>query len=105
VDAALRALADVTRRQILTLIWADERPAGEIAAHFSLTRPAISQHLAVLLDSKLVSVRQTGTRRLYQANVDAIAELRAQLCTFWDANLERLTHAAEKAEKAKRKKR
>ena len=103
MDAALRALADATRRQILALVWDEERPAGEIAGHFSLTRPAISQHLTVLLDSHLIAVRQVGTRRLYQANREEIARLRSELETFWDRRLHRLKAAAERAQKAKRK--
>ena len=105
MDAALRALADQTRRQILALVWREERPAGEIAAHFSLTRPALSQHLTVLLESKLVSVRQEGTRRLYQANREAIARLRAELGAFWDDRIAHLKVAAEKAEKNMRRRR
>jgi DNA-binding transcriptional ArsR family regulator len=105
VDAALRALADRTRRDILTLVWDQERPAGEIAAHFSLTRPAIPQHLTVLLEPNLVSVRQQGTRRLYHANREAVAQLRAELGAFWDEHIDRLKGAAERAEKAKRTKR
>ena len=103
VDTALRALADGTRRQILALVWAEARPAGEIAEHFSLTRPAISQHLTVLLESDLVSVRREGTRRLYQANQEAIDRLRAELGLFWDSRIHRLKAAAERAEKHKRK--
>src|SRR5215472_5455807 len=90
MDVALRALADRTRRQILSMVWNQERPAGEIAAHFSLTRPAVSQHLTVLLESRLVSVRQVGTRRLYQTNRDEIAHLRSELESFWDGRLHRL---------------
>jgi DNA-binding transcriptional ArsR family regulator len=105
VDAALRALADETRRQILALVWDRERPAGEIAAHFSLTRPAISQHLTVLLESRLVSVRQAGTRRFYHANRDAVAQVRADLGAFWDDRIDRLKRAAEAAVKGARKRR
>jgi len=103
VDAALRALADATRRQILALVWDAERPAGEIAGHFSLTRPAISQHLTVLLDSKLIAVRQAGTRRLYQANREELGRLRSELEAFWDGRLHRLKAAAERAQKSKGK--
>jgi DNA-binding transcriptional ArsR family regulator len=58
MDAMLRALSDGTRRQILTLVWREERTAGDIAAKFAMTRPSVSQHLSVLLDSELVSVRR-----------------------------------------------
>ena len=105
MDAALRALADPTRRQILVLVWDEERPAGDIAGHFSLTRPAISQHLNVLLDSNLIAVRQEGTRRLYHANLEEIARLRSELEAFWDGRLQRLKAAAERAQKAKGKRR
>jgi DNA-binding transcriptional ArsR family regulator len=105
VDAALRALADSTRRQILALVWDEERAAGDIAGHFPLTRPAISQHLNVLLDSHLIAVRQEGTRRLYHANRGEIARLRSELEAFWDGRLQRLKAAAERAQKAKGKRR
>jgi DNA-binding transcriptional ArsR family regulator len=97
----LRALADRTRRQILLLVWRQERTAGEIAAQFSVTRPAISQHLRVLLDCQLVSVRRAGTQRIYRANRGAVARLRAELEAFWDNSLERLKTAAEAAERKK----
>jgi DNA-binding transcriptional ArsR family regulator len=95
MDAMLRALADGTRRQILTLVWREERLAGEIAAAFDVTRPAVSQHLGVLLASDLLSVRRRGTQRLYRANRQAVARLRAELATMWDDGLHRLKHAAE----------
>lgn len=87
----------------MALVWERERPAGEIAGHFSLTRPAISQHLTVLLDSKLIAVRQAGTRRLYQANWEEITRLRSELEAFWDGRLHRLKAAAERAQKGKGK--
>jgi DNA-binding transcriptional ArsR family regulator len=104
VDAALRALADGTRRQILSLVWEHERPAGEIAANFSLTRPAVSQHLTVLLETGLISVRREGTRRIYHANRDVIEGLRAELDVFWGGRIGKLKAAAERAQKQKRRK-
>src|SRR5579872_2827227 len=101
MDIALRALADGTRRQILALVWDEERAAGEIASHFPLSRPAISQHLRVLLGSNLISVRRAGTERRYQANRAAIEHLRADLETFWEGRLHRLKAAAERAQKRK----
>jgi len=104
VDSALRALSDGTRRQILSLVWEKERPAGEIAANFSLTRPAVSQHLTVLLETSLISVRRQGTRRLYHANRDVIEALRTELDAFWGGRIGELKTAAERAQKQKRKK-
>lgn len=99
----LRALADGTRRKILALVWRDERTAGEIAAEFSTTRPAVSQHLTVLRESELLTVRRDGTRRLYRANRQAVARLRAELGAFWDDRLAQLKDAAESAARKARR--
>jgi DNA-binding transcriptional ArsR family regulator len=98
MDSALRAISAGTRRHILALIWDDERTASEIASEFAMSRPAISQHLKVLLDSDLVLLRREGTRRLYRVNRPAIVRLQAELASFWDDGLARLKHAAERAE-------
>ena len=104
MDAAkLRALADETRREILTLVWEEEHTAGDIANRFDMSRPAISQHLGVLLECDLVAVRREGTRRLYVANHRAIANLRNDLETFWDASLRRLKVDAESAQRVRRR--
>jgi uncharacterized protein YndB with AHSA1/START domain len=79
VDAALRALSDPRRRAILDLVREVELPAGEIARRFEVTRPAISQHLAVLRDAGLVSERRQGTRRFYRARPAGADELRGWL--------------------------
>jgi DNA-binding transcriptional ArsR family regulator len=63
MDAQLRALAGPKRRQILELVRERELSAGEIASHFAVTRPAVSQHLAVLREAGLVAERRAGTRR------------------------------------------
>jgi DNA-binding transcriptional ArsR family regulator len=97
MDAMLRALADGTRRRILAMVSLKERTAGEIAAEFVLTRPAISQHLAVLLKCELIALRRAGTRRLYSANPRGVARLHAELESFWDKSLSLLTDEAETA--------
>ena len=103
MDSALHALADGTRRQILALVWREERTAGEISAAFKVTRPAISQHLAILQENDLVIVRRERTRRYYRANRRAIARLRAELGTFWDDRLAQLKDAAEAADRKRRR--
>ncbi len=97
MDAALQAIAEPRRREILRIIWRSEVPAGDIARRFEgqVTRPAISQHLRVLLDAGLVSERRQGTRRLYRARPEGLAELRRYLEDLWDTGLERLKSAAE----------
>lgn len=103
MDAALKALAEPRRRAILRLVWSRELPATDIADRFGdVTRPAISQHLAVLKEANLVSERRDGTRRLYRANNDTMAELRAFLDDYWTSGLERLRDVAEAAETRKR---
>jgi DNA-binding transcriptional ArsR family regulator len=102
MDAQIRAMADGTRRKILALVWRKELTAGEIAAKFDVTRPAISQHLGVLLASELVTMRRSGTRRLYRANRRALMRLRAELGAFWDDRLARLKDEAEVAERKRR---
>ncbi len=103
MDAALKALAEPRRREILRLVWSGELPATDIAGRFpDVTRPAISQHLAVLKEANLVIERRDGTRRLYRANVDTMADLRAFLDEYWTTGLERLRDAAELAQARKR---
>src|SRR5262245_55769266 len=95
MDAALRALAEPRRREILRLVWRQELPAGAIAAHFAVTRPAISQHLTVLKESGLIRERREGTRRWYRARPEQVAEVLAFLQSFWDESLAALKEAAE----------
>ena len=98
MEAALRAIAEPRRRRILQLVGSEELSAGEIASHFEVTRPAISQHLTVLRGAGLVTERRDGTRRLYRARPEGLAELRSFLDEFWAEGLDRLKAAAELAE-------
>jgi DNA-binding transcriptional ArsR family regulator len=99
VEAAVKAIAAPRRRQILTLVRDGELSAGEIASHFDVTRPAVSQHLNVLKEAGLVSERRNGTRRLYRARPEGLAELKDFLEEFWDVRLDALKREAEKEEK------
>ena len=99
MEAAIRAIAEPHRREILRLVWTSELAAGEIASHFDVTRPAISQHLRVLKEAGLVTERRNGTKRLYRARPESIAELRTYLESYWDENLRLLKQAAEQEEK------
>jgi DNA-binding transcriptional ArsR family regulator len=98
MEAAIRAIAAPRRREILRLVWDAELPAGEIARHFDVSRPAISQHLRVLKESGLVEERREGTRRLYRARPETLAEVRDFLEAFWEQGLDRLRVAAESEE-------
>jgi DNA-binding transcriptional ArsR family regulator len=99
MEAALKAIAAPHRRQILRLVRKGELSAGEIAAHFDVTRPAVSQHLNVLKEAGLLNERRNGTRRLYRARRQGLAELRTFLEEFWDERLEALKIEAEQEER------
>ena len=102
MDAALKALAEPRRREILRLVWMDELPAAEIAARFDdVTRSAVSQHLGVLREAEMVIERRDGTRRLYRANQDEMVRLRRFLDEYWTGSLQRLQSLAESAERQK----
>lgn len=96
----LQVVAEPRRREILRLIWADELSAGEIAGRFEVSFPAVSQHLGVLRDAQLVSVRPEGRRRLYRANRDGLEPLRPILERMWSSSLDRLAELAEAEEGA-----
>lgn len=95
IQGALKALSDPTRREILRLVLNTELPAGGIASHFEVTRPAVSQHLKVLKDAGLVSERRSGVRRLYRARPEGLNELRDFLEHFPDDRLLDLKLAVE----------
>jgi DNA-binding transcriptional ArsR family regulator len=102
MDAALKALAEPRRREILRLVWSEELPAAQIAARFEdVTRSAISQHLGVLREAELVIERREGTRRLYRANHVEMDRLRQFLDEYWTGSLQRLQYLAESAEREK----
>jgi DNA-binding transcriptional ArsR family regulator len=104
VDAALKALAEPRRREILRLVWRDELAATDIADHFGdVTRSAISQHLGVLKAAGLVTERRDGTRRLYRAQHDEMKKLRTFLDDYWTTGLDRLRDVAEAAQRDKEK--
>jgi DNA-binding transcriptional ArsR family regulator len=103
MEAALRAIAEPRRRQILELVRERELSAGAIAAQFDVTRPAISQHLGVLKEAGLVDERRNGTQRLYRARPQGLSELKTFLDGFWDEKLEALQREAEREEKKRGK--
>jgi DNA-binding transcriptional ArsR family regulator len=89
------ALAQPKRREILRQLAAGELSAGEVASHFSVTQPAISQHLRVLKQAGLVSERRDGARRLYSVRAEGLADLHSFLADVMPDGLERLRKAAE----------
>ena len=100
---ALMALSSPRRREIVRLVWARERSAGEIAAAFDVSWPAISQNLRVLRESGLISERRAGTSRLYRADRDALRPLEAYLRRMWTRKVDRLRLLAEAEERNRSK--
>jgi DNA-binding transcriptional ArsR family regulator len=99
VETTLKAITVPRRRQILRLVRDGELSAGEIASHFDVTRPAVSQDLTLLKEAGLVEERRNGTRRLYRARPEGLAELKAFLEEFWDVRLEALKRETEREER------
>lgn len=94
--AAFQAIAEPNRRRILEILAeSDELSSGEIASHFRQTPAAVSQHLGVLAQARLVAIRREGTRRLYRLRNEGFEELRGFLERFWERGLARLKAAAE----------
>jgi DNA-binding transcriptional ArsR family regulator len=77
------ALGDPTRRAIFARLADRPLAVGELAGELPVSRPAVSQHLKVLKDARLVVDRRAGTRRIYQLDPDGVGALRAELDRFW----------------------
>jgi DNA-binding transcriptional ArsR family regulator len=77
------ALGDGTRRQILALLSTAEMAVGEIAAALPISRPAVSRHLRLLKNARLVAERSEGTRRLYHLESDGIESIQAYFLGVW----------------------
>jgi DNA-binding transcriptional ArsR family regulator len=95
-DRAFDALGDPTRRAVFKRLRAGARSVGEIAKGMDVSRPAVSQHLRVLKDARLVTDRAEGTRRLYAVDTTGLDEVRKWLDGFWDETLAAFKTAAER---------
>ena len=78
------ALGDPTRRAIFERLAERPSAVGELARQLPVSRPAVSQHLRVLKDARLVSDRAVGNRRIYQLDRQGLGALRADLDRFWN---------------------
>jgi DNA-binding transcriptional ArsR family regulator len=100
MQTVVSAISEPRRREILRLVHDRELAAGEIASRFDVTRTAISQHLTVLKNAGLVSERREGTRRLYRARPEGLAELQSFLDGFWEDHLQRLKVEVEQEKRS-----
>ena len=95
MEGLFAAIASPRRREILRLTWARERTAGEIAAQFSISWPAVSQNIRVLREAGLLQERREGTRRFYRAEQSRLARLAPVLQEMWESDLARLKKTVE----------
>lgn len=98
-SAGWTALGDPTRRAIFECLADRPRAVGELASELPVSRPAVSQHLKVLKDARLVTDRPEGTRRIYQVDPDGLRAMRGYLEHFWDQALAGFKAAAEQQTK------
>ena len=97
-EATFHALADPTRRAVLDLLRQGSQPAGQIAAAFPISRPAISKHLRQLRKARLVAEFRRGRHRFYHLNAEPLKDVDlwlGQYRNFWQANLANLKSFVE----------
>lgn len=94
VQDLLTAVAEPTRRRLVQLLASGERSVNDLAAHFDVTRSAISQHLAILAEAGLVTRRRDGRFQYYSVASSGLAALRAELDSFWTSELDQLVFDA-----------
>jgi DNA-binding transcriptional ArsR family regulator len=95
-EAALNALADPTRRQLIERLKSGPRAVGDLARGVPVSRPAVSQHLAVLKAAGLVRYVADGTRRVYEIDPKGLGAVRAWLDDMWGNALERFSTELDK---------
>jgi DNA-binding transcriptional ArsR family regulator len=96
MQAHLKAISNPRRREILRLVWDRELSAGQIAARFDVSWPAVSQNLNVLRWAGLLSERREGARRLYRTDREALGPLEVVLRDMWEQDLDRLKDVIER---------
>jgi len=96
VQTGLTALGDPTRLAIFEMLGTSPRAVNELAAGLPVSRPAVSQHLRVLKEARLVRDRREGTRRIYELNPEGLTLLRDHFSELWDKVLAAFQKAAER---------
>ena len=95
LDAQLAAISHPVRRAIVRMALSRERSAGEIADAFSISRPAVSQHVRILVAANLLRERREAQRRLYRADPAALERFRREFDGLWASGLKRLKRVIE----------
>ena len=102
-EKAFNALGDPTRRSIFEKLAKGPLSVVHIADGLPISRPAVSQHLKVLREAKLITMEQKGTRSIYRIDQDGVYSMRDYLDNFWDQALLNFKKLAEQTEKQKKK--
>ena len=92
----LTAAAEPNRRRILQLLGSEPRTVNDIAAEFTVTRSAISQHLLVLAEAGLVEATKVGRQRIYRVLPSGLRRLQAEIDRFWTNELDVLATDAQR---------
>jgi len=95
-----RAIADPTRRAVLEYLAGRPHGVNELVEHFDITRPAISKHLRILREARVVRERRQGRNRIYELNPEGLSALREYFDKFWTEALDAFKRAAEKPKRA-----
>jgi DNA-binding transcriptional ArsR family regulator len=98
----LAALADPTRRAVYERVRRRPQAVGELARALAVSQPAVSQHLKVLRSARLVRARHEGTRRIYSADTEGLADLRRYVDQMWDDALAAYAATASEPPPARR---
>ena len=101
---AFEALADPTRRCLFERLRDGPCSVSELVDVVSVSQPAVSQHLRVLKDARLVQVQKQGKQRIYSLNPDGLSELRAYIDSFWDNVLGAFQKAANESDQKEKTK-
>jgi DNA-binding transcriptional ArsR family regulator len=99
MNAALQIVAEPRRQEILALVWERELKVGEIVDAVDVSFSAVSQHLKVLRNAKLVRLRKEGREHFYRADKAALGPLAAYLEMLWAKRLAALRDLAEAEER------
>jgi len=102
IDTIFQALSDPNRRKLLETLRTGRRTAGELSSLFAISAPAVSQHLRVLRDARLIDVEKRKTSRIYFIRKEGFADLKQYLDPFWDDHLSLLKTLAEDEERSRK---
>jgi DNA-binding transcriptional ArsR family regulator len=103
--AQIAALSDATRREVVEILSSGPSSVADIARRLPVSRPAVSQHLRILKDAGLVTLRTEGTRNVYQLDPQGVAALRKYLDALWQTALEQFKATAERPSRERTEKR